>query len=227
MYKQGKLMIVSGRQLSILFFCFSTSAYADCNDSFSVTSNSITISWDYGTCKNIKNSGDVFRVCWHKQGTIGVLCNSGNFNSSSKSGSMTINGLSLSTSYRVKTQYKRAYWDEVSERYIQTNANVSSTSPYLNVSGPQGNCRTFTWGGVPPIAPLFVRDLHFKHRTSKFGIFVSGDINNVSSLAPNSNGEYSFQKCGFKAGRANKITIREKQQGSISDTELATEVLFW
>jgi hypothetical protein len=206
-------------------------AYADCNDSFSVTDNSITINWDYNNCKNIKNSGDVAKICWHKQGTIGLVCNSGNFTSSSKTGSMNIVGLSAGTTYRVKTQYKRAYWDEVTERYIATNSSTTSSSgaptPYINVSGAQGNCRTITWGGVGPKFSTDTRELIIQRRISKFGIFTNQPSTDVSTISPSSTGDYIFQKCGFQPSYAYRVSIGNKPLGATLSTEITPVKLFW
>lgn len=200
---------------------------AQCNDSFSVTASSITINWNVNACKNLKSIGEKFRICWHQQGTVGFICSqpSRRFISHSNVGSYTISGLSPSTSYRVKTSYRRANWDEVSERYISTNA-AQTTNKFLNVSTAQSNgCRTFTWAGLQPLAGN-IRELNIQHRVSKFGVYSGTQTIDVTNVQL-SGGVYVLPKCGFLPSRSYRVFVGNRNLVGSSYTDTTNTVTFW
>jgi hypothetical protein len=215
---------------------FAPTAHAACTDSYTKTTNSITVNWDVSSCEKLHQKGDFFEICWKENTINGLVCQQHRQQFNTTSGAYTLSGLKSSKGYTLKTSYQRKVrWDKINDHNITTDTagNSGTSSPYLNHSELDAKgCRTIKWGGVAVRASNHQRLLAVG--VAMFG--KAGTPNrdekldeDVSGITPNGANEYSKLWCGPKHSKSNKykLYIVDKEVGATAaETILTNAVIF-
>ena len=183
------------------------------------TDTTITISWDLSKCKQV-NSGDKFEICWKKSGNSGAACIPPTIRRNTLTGSATIEGLSPSTAYKIKTQWHRkSAWYDVTTRIVTTNPSPLTPSSEVGLryekESNKGQCVNLYWKNAPspPQTGLARLALILEQRIlGPIGNYVTmnfkpaeHDLSNA--LFNKSTGEYIHRVCGFSPSRRYRAHI--------------------
>ena len=171
------------------------------------TDTTITISWDV-QCPKFKK----VEICWKKAANSGNVCNAPTKQSTDTTGSYTIEGLSPSTAYKIKTHwYGKSIWHEITVRTVTTNPPPAATTTVLRYEKGTGQtyCVDFYWKNPPPSNPDWTLALGLKSTL----LWIWTDIPYVDLTGASFNsstGEYTVNKCEFSNNRKYRAYIYKR-----------------
>lgn len=200
-------------------FMLSTEVNAACTDSYSKTSNSISISWDVADCKKLHKEGDFYEICWKENTTNGLVCSQNKKQFNTVSGNHIISGLKSNKGYTFKTSYQRKIrWDVIHNQNMTTEAETSTSSvvppsapsSYITHSSlDNAGCRVITWGGVRAVNIANHRVLVVQR--SGFGMYSIVDrlSVDVTQVPMNGKGAYVYKHCDLSSRGKYRLHISE------------------
>lgn len=189
------------------------------------TDTTITISWNVSSCPKL-NSGAKFEICWKKAGNPGAVCNQPTIQSDLAIGTATIEGLSPSTAYKIKTQWHRkSSWYDVTTRIVTTNPSAISSETVLRYEKgtSQGYAVDFYWKNRPSPPPPPNQDatlaLLIKHQSiGTFGIwgttaYDAQDHDLTNAAFNSSTNEYTKKVRKFNVNRRYRAYLYWRKDG--------------